>query len=285
MNIAVVGASGLIGRGLMKHISKYLKMDCQIVGTYHKTPFIGGKHIDITSQNSLNSLINELSPQTIIWLSGSKELKLLELNSEVSTRLNETPIDDIIDIITKREIKPRFIYISSDYVFDGIKGNYSSDEPCCPDTVYGKSKVYAESKLRKANINYVSLRTSAVMSLNGGFLGWLIKQNEGAQVIELFENTIFSPTPSISLCKAVAHIINSPELKGVMHFAGEATSRYDFGRWIISQLGGDTSKLIPISADITHSTFHKDLSLKTSSELLLLKPKKEDMLKELLGND
>ena len=53
----------------------------------------------------------------------------------------------------------RFIYISTDYVFDGNKGNYSENDKPNPRSTYGKSKLSAENIVKTLN-NYLIIRTS-----------------------------------------------------------------------------------------------------------------------------
>lgn len=285
MKIAIIGASGLVGSSLMEDITFCFRNDCQVIGTYHQHSFDNGVRLDITDKEDIRRFVASYRPDILIWLAGSKELKLLESNPGLSRVLNEKPIDDLLDVINTGSIKPRLMYISSDYVFDGNRGNYASEDVRSPDTVYGRSKAYVEDRLRESGIESVSLRTSAIMNAKGGFFSWLLGQIKCGDAVNLYSNTIFSPTPSVSFNKVVERIIRESLWGGVLHFAGDAMSRYEFGRKITDLLGEDSSRIRPAIADIAHSTFHYNLSLITSRELLDLAPSDEDMMVELKRYD
>src|SRR5262249_44757201 len=48
------------------------------------------------------------------------------------------------------DVGARFVYFSTDYVFDGRNGPYSEEDPAYPISEYGRSKYEAELTLREA---------------------------------------------------------------------------------------------------------------------------------------
>ncbi len=285
MKIAIVGASGLVGSSLMEDISPGIGKGCQVIGTYHQHAFGGGVHLNITDREEIRKFIASYLPDVLIWLAGSKELALLEKKPELSRALNEQPIADLAEILRTGHFATKVIYVSSDYVFDGNRGGYTVGDIRAPDTIYGRSKVYAEDLLAASGIDCVSLRTSAIMNAKGGFFGWLLGQIKGGRDINLYANTIFSPTSSISFNRAIVRIIQEALWGGVLHFAGIGMSRYHFGRKIAGLLLEDVHRISPATADIAHSTFHSNFSLVTSGELHDLIPGDAELLLELSRYD
>lgn len=280
MKIAVVGASGLVGSSLLEDLQQFLP-NADVKGTYHAHPFKNGVALDITRQEEISRFIKEFAPDVVIWLAGSKNLSQLESNPQLGMLLNERPVLELLKVLEVSPKPTKLIFISSDYVFDGQSGGYRSTDSRSPRTAYGKSKLLVENMLSASSVDSVCLRTSAIMNPRGGFMGWILNQLEGDGVISLYSNTIFSPTPSSSFNQAICRIIERSLWKGVLHFAGPAVSRYDFGCKVVGFIGKKSTRIKPELADIEHSTFHKDLSLVTSDELLDLVPGDTELRKEL----
>lgn len=284
MKIAVVGASGLVGGSLFEELLRFFP-GADVIGTYHTHPFDKGMALDITRQEEIGRFMEVFTPDVVIWLAGSKNLTQLEGNPQLGYLLNEMPVIDLLKVLEGSPKSEKLIYISSDYVFDGQSGSYRSTDRPSPDTVYGKTKAFAEDRILESTVEAVCLRTAAIMNPRGGFMGWLLNQLRSDRVVSLYSNTIFSPTASSSFNRAICRIIERSLWGGVLHFAGPAMSRYDFGRLVVGLLGKDISCIRPDLADIEHSTFHKDLSLITSDELIDLVPDERELKDELSRND
>ena len=273
MKILIIGASGLIGRHLVHDLRVSFGSRASIRGTYHSHPFENGIALDITDYGGIARCLVEQAPDIVIWLAGSKNVNLLEHDASQSIALNETPVRNLVTILTGFQHQPRLIYLSSDYVFCGRTGGYLDNDVCQPNTVYGLSKVLAEDMLMGSGLNAICLRTAAVMSKHGGFLGWLLRELDTGNSVSLFENTIFSPTPPLLLSNAIRYLclIDSPPR--VLNFAGPPMSRYSFGRKISERFGYNPNLIRGAKVNFSSSTLHPDLSLVTSGALAKLAPK------------
>ena len=61
-----------------------------------------------------------------------------------------------------------FVHYSTDYVFDGKKGEpYTEEDPPNPINVYGETKLEGERAVEAVRGNYLILRTSWVYSMRG----------------------------------------------------------------------------------------------------------------------
>lgn len=154
MRILIVGASGLVGTALMKDLTKNSNNGYHVFGTYHDHPINNGYFVDITSDSQLRYMMTNLKPDVLIWLAGSKDHQNLQYDPERGQLLNVRPVKSIVEILSK-QLKPcKFIYISSDYVFDGKRGDYTEYDKRAPDTVYGETKLLAENILFSSTIDY-----------------------------------------------------------------------------------------------------------------------------------
>jgi dTDP-4-dehydrorhamnose reductase len=131
--IIIVGASGFIGRRLFDKLNKINKY--KVIGTYfnnHQKDLINYNH---RNEKSTEKLFWEEKPDIIIWCSGLKNLSETETCNLKAIKENFLPIKHLHNYL-KNFSKTKFIYISTDYVFSGEKGNYKFDDEPSPNTNY-----------------------------------------------------------------------------------------------------------------------------------------------------
>jgi dTDP-4-dehydrorhamnose reductase len=262
--ISIIGISGAIGYRIFNYLSKNLT-EFKVIGTYYKNPVLTGDYLDVTNKKQVENYIIRNKPAIIIWLAGTKDVQKCEEDIEYALALNTTPIITFASVLNKISHQSRFIYLSSDYVFDGNLGEYEESAKCNPLTNYGKSKYLAELVLSTIYPHHLIIRTSAVMLYNRGFLGWLLNQIHTHKEVILFSNTYFSPTPISSLIMAIEYFIrqNNCDIK-LTHLSGPRISRFDFGKKLVMALKLDGISIAEGQIDLLSSTFQSDISLKTS---------------------
>ena len=273
MRILIIGGSGQIGKHLDKDLRKLLTPSATVLSTYYANRIEPGLYIDITSAEDLKSCISITKPNKIIWLAGSKNVQLLEKEPHMSLIMNEAPIRNLLNILGAMAVPPDLIYVSSDYVFCGQKGSYRDTDERHPTTIYGRSKKLVEDMITQSGLNCIVLRTSAVMSQNGGFLAWFLGELKEERQVSLFNNTFFSPTPPLFLSRAIQLILEEKLDQKILNFAGPKTTRLEIGLHLSREFGFGTDLIKSETADLSTTTFHPDFSLITSSELSHLAPK------------
>lgn len=253
-NLAIIGASGFIGA----HMTKFFK-DNNDFEVIVPSP----AELDITKYQDWETFLTKQMPDFLILLAGSKDVKKLEQDADFAYKINTQPTKDIIDIIEKNDLKTKMIFFSSDYVFDGKKGDYKTDDKTEPKTNYGRSKLDAEKALLKSNIDFKIIRTSAVMGEGGVFYEWLKGELLRGNKIDLYGNVYFTPTPIQLLNESILKIVDNFEKinEKIIHIVGDKKlSRYEFGLLIKKELKSK-SDIIKTEADISHTTFCNDLSM------------------------
>src|SRR3989344_7038530 len=143
MKIAVIGASGFLGRKCYDSLSK----ENEVVGTY-----FGKKHnylieLDATKKEDVESFLHKYKPEVVIDTVALTSSTKCEQNPDLAESLNYLTAKNISEI--SKEIGAKVFFISSSYVFDGEKGNYVEEDPANPLNVYGKTKLMAEREVLK----------------------------------------------------------------------------------------------------------------------------------------
>jgi dTDP-4-dehydrorhamnose reductase len=284
--VSIIGASGFIGA----HLYNFLKNSDEYVikGTWYAHHRLEKfDSLDITDKVALKNYLETIKPDFIILLAGNKDVKDCEKNYEATYKINTQPMLDIIDIISECGLKTRMVYFSSDYVFNGQKGDYTDQDEPDPQTNYGKTKLLSEKALFESNLDYVIIRPTAVLGQNGTFWEWLIRSLKEKKELKLFSNIYFTPTPIVFLCENIENILNNYDefSKKVVHVVGKKKiSRFDFGVYIAGRLGLKTSFILEDKADLKHGTFQADLSMIQSKGIVTHK-KYDEYITDLFDYD
>ena len=229
--ILVLGASGFIGNYCFSKLRK--DSNFSVFGTYSSNRKDYLVHLDYTQSKDFIDLLGTIKPNIIIWTAGIKNIPMLESNHSLAEKYNFLPIKSLVDYQNKNEHRIQLIFISSDYVFDGKKGEYTTNDQSNPDTIYGKSKSASEKYLMTHSTFFTILRVGAVIGKGSSFWDWLTGQLKSSRDIELYDD-VFSPTPINILFKAIRKSIEF-KLKGLYHISGgRGVSRYELGNLILN---------------------------------------------------
>jgi len=224
---------------------------------------------DISDQQKLSNLINDLSPDVIIncigvLIKGSNE------NIKNALYINAYFPHWLKDIC--EEIDCKLIHISTDCVFSGKNGG--NDEHSIKDAVddYGKTKSLGEFDSK----NHLCLRTSIIgpeLKQNGeGLIHWLFNQQG---TINGFKNVFWSGVTTLELAKAI-HFSIENDISGLWNVTnGEPISKFDLLKTIIKTFSINKLKLEPNTDKIS------DKSLKSIRGIDYKVPSYQIMLEDL----
>lgn len=164
-------------------------------------------------------------------------------------RRNEAFIVNTNGVINLRNnYNGRFIQMSTDYIFNGVKGEYKENSVPDPVNAYGMSKLYAEKfLLDKQCPEDVIVRTTL---LYGGINKDFVK----SILVNLWKNETFTVTTSLygnptyvnHLADAIMFICENKNIPRIIHVGGkEILNRYEFALAIADTWGLDKQKIIP----------------------------------------
>ncbi len=234
--VSLIGVGGFVGSRLFATLGRALpsRGDYLITGTHFSRPsaFGGTTHLDLTKPDCLRDYVLGHRPDVLIMVAGSKDVSRCEQDPNLAYQLNIGPVEVLCDCIANNRLNTRLLYLSSDYVFDGLVGGYRAGDPPSPDTNYGRSKAAAERRLLSGDVDGVVVRTAALMGYHGGFLGWLLNELQSSDSLALLDNSFFSPTPVELLADCLVEIIvgDMATSNRIFQACGPIRmSRYEFG--------------------------------------------------------
>lgn len=141
-----------------------------------------------------------------------------------------------------------FVYFSTEYVFDGEAGPYRETDETAALSLYGRSKLEGERRVREAHPNPLIVRTTVVYGPDRqgkNFLYTLQRLLSNGKTMRVAADQISSPTYNPDLARAVVQLVRGAH-SGIFNVAGpEILSRFEFAQLAAGILGLDATLLQP----------------------------------------
>lgn len=192
--------------------------------------FLSSKEINLVEINKIQSILSRYKPNLICNFSAFNDVDGAEVNQK-NDIINSEAILELGKFSMSKKIP--IIHISTDYVFDGIRGDYSENDQTNPINNYGLAKLHGERNLLDTSYSCLIIRTAWLFSrYKNNFLEKIILKIINNNHLTGAYDCIGSPTSASSLAKAIIKIIpkylNDLSLGGIYHFANQGTaSRYE----------------------------------------------------------
>ena len=245
MRILITGAFGQLGFALNDVLSD--KFD--VIRTGRVIPSgLKGIGLNIQDKIYLNEVIAATSPDLIINLAAMTNVDACEKNPEVAKEVNIAGFQHICD-----SFKGKIIQLSTDYVFDGKNGPYKEDDPVCPISVYGKTKLASEKLIFEHSSDNLVIRGNVLyddsLYTKASFLNWVVESLRNNQNIKVVNDQFNNPTWTRSMADIIELCIYK-NVNGIIHWGdSDHVSRYDFAVMIAEKYSLKSSLIQPISTE------------------------------------
>lgn len=282
--VLILGSSGMLGR--------------ELVNVFHKKYEVYG--IDINDIKNLDdkyfciNLLDEIEVKEfldknifniIINSVAIVDLKKCEADRKLAEALHIDLNKIFIEYCNKNNTK--YIYISTDSVFDGETGNYKENFTPNPLNNYAYTKFLGEKEVEKIK-NHIIVRTNILgyTENQNSLFKWAYKNLKDNIEINGFEDVIFSPISVFRLSELINKLVEI-NYQGLVNVVNDTVlSKYDFLN-ILKELISSTSKINKVKMQNVDIIRPRNTSL--NNELLhsifknLNLDLKEDMRKILLS--
>ena len=224
MNILITGCNGQLGNEMQ------LLEEANPQHTYFNTDVV---ELDITDSAAIEKFVNENQIDGIVNCAAYTAVDKAEDNQELCRLLNTVAPGYLAAAVEKRG--GWLIQVSTDYVFDGTNHTpYTEDEPTCPNSVYGSTKLEGEKAAQQACSRTMIVRTAWLYSTFGNnFVKTMIRLGKEKPELGVIFDQIGTPTYARDLAVALFAAINQGVVPGIYHFSNEGViSWYDFTKAI-----------------------------------------------------
>ena len=224
MRILLIGASGFIGHCLSRRLRQ--NADYVVTGTYNaRTPQDIDQswyRLEITNHQRLEQVFSQARPDVVVLLAAIADVGTVERAPAWATEVNVDGAAQVARLCTQHHA--RLIFLSSEYVFSGDRGNYREDDSPDPNTHYGRTKWQAELAVAREAAQWCIVRTSVVYGwpLTGRrnlatiIMGRLKNNETYAGNADTYRTPIYVEHLTEGITELVAN--NHP---GICHFAGD----------------------------------------------------------------
>jgi dTDP-4-dehydrorhamnose reductase len=228
MRVAVVGANGQLGSDV---IELFRERGSEVFPLTHSD-------LELANAESVATCLKAISPTVVVNTAAMHHVEQCEQQPEKAFAVNAIGVRNLA-VVTK-ELGAVVIHVSTDYVFDGMKGQpYVEEDTPVPLNVYGNSKLSGEQFMRTLNDKHFVLRVSAIYGkqpcrAKGGknFVELMLKLGRERGMVRVVDSEFVSPTPTAQIAAQI-YELSGCDAYGLYHGTAEGScSWYGFAREI-----------------------------------------------------
>ncbi|ASJ03581.1 NAD(P)-dependent oxidoreductase [Thermococcus profundus] len=244
MRVAIIGANGQLGTDLVKIFSE--DSNFEVIPLTHKD-------LDVTIPKTLE-ILKRMKPDVIINTAAYVRVDDAERYPEKAFAVNAIGALNVARVAN--EIGAINVYISTDYVFDGEKGEpYTEDDVPNPINVYGASKYTGEIFTQNYSSKHYIIRVASLYGKagasgkGGNFVEWVIEKAKRGEELRIVEDQFMSPTYTKDVARTLRKFLKLKAEFGIYHIVNEGfCSWYEFTKIIFEILNWDV-QIKPIKSN------------------------------------
>ena len=232
MKVAITGAAGLFGHGLV-----------EIFSSDHTVFPLTHTDVDITRADELREVFRKLAPELVIHSAGMRDLDPCELDPAKAFLVNYHGTRNVVE--AARDAGARVVYISTDAVFDGKKQTpYTESDPTVPPTVYGRTKLRAERVVRGSPESW-AFRVSVLFGPGRtNVIDQGLRKIGAGEQYEVAADQLGSATYTLDAARKIMEVVEARRY-GLYHLSNSgACSRLDLARRAAELRGLDPNKVV-----------------------------------------
>ena len=238
MKFLITGYRGQLGYDIVRELEKrefkdYLALDKE--------------ELDITNRDDVMRVVHEYQPDVIFHCAAWTAVDKAEDMIDACYNVNVVGTRNIVD--ASLDVGAKILYMSTDYVFDGKKdGYYTEEDEVHPMSVYGRTKYEGEEEVRRNPKHYIT-RISWVFGINGhNFIKTMIKLSHDHDELSIVDDQIGTPTYTVDLARLLVDMALTDQY-GTYHSTNEEYCSWaEFADYIFKSNGIDT-KVRPVSTE------------------------------------
>ena len=229
MRVLITGSNGLLGQKIVKIcLERGLNFIATSKGENRNPdcPNINYLSLDISNKLEINNVFQFYYPTDVIHTAAITNVDYCEDHVEECKLINVDSTQMLYSACV--QYKAHFQLLSTDFVFDGEKGNYSEEDKVNPLSVYAKSKVDGENiLLNSEHLNWSIVRTIIVYGKGhnlsrSNIVLWTIEALKGGKDLTIVDDQYRAPTWAEDLAWGCLEIVKRKK-QGIFHLSGPET--------------------------------------------------------------
>lgn len=254
MRVLITGANGLLGQKLVTLLQS--EQDIELIATgrgINRNPAGSYTYLsaDLGNYEGLRAFIELAAPELAIHCAAMTQVDECENDREGCLAANVTATEHLISVA--KAANAYFLYVSTDFVFDGAAGPYRESDTPSPLSYYGECKLKAEKLVEKSGLKHSIVRTVLVYGA-GHQLGrtnivlWVKQSLENREPIRVVNDQWRTPTLAEDLAMG-CWLVAKGKHQGVFHISGsEMMSPYELALNVADFFNLDKTLITPVDA-------------------------------------
>lgn len=229
MRMLITGSNGLLGQKLVAQLlQKGIDFMASSLGVNRNNdcPEENYRTMDICKRDEIAEVFKEFKPTHVIHTAAMTNVDACELNPQECKSLNV----DSVQLLANQCLAEHchFQLLSTDFVFDGSKGNYQEEDAPNPLSIYGHSKLQAEEYIKDLpSLQFSIVRTIIVYGTGNqlsrsNIVKWAKEALHEGKELSIIDDQFRAPTWADDLAWACIRICELNE-NGIFHISGPET--------------------------------------------------------------
>jgi dTDP-4-dehydrorhamnose reductase len=245
--ILVLGGTGLVGNALYRF---WRAQKVEIKASIRQPHPAGGfLSLDMTEAAAVRDLLAEFQPSLVAVPAANPFVDDCERRPAETRRVN---VDGTLNVARAcAERGARMIFFSSDYVFDGLRGSYTEEDPVSPINEYGRQKAETERGVLAAGARNLVIRTSGVYGWQRepkNFVLQVRARLSTGQTMKVAADVSYNPTYAENLAAITAELA-AAGASGIFHVVGaQRLARSEFAVRAARAFGLDEKLILPAAS-------------------------------------
>lgn len=256
MKVLVTGANGFLGHylvpALVNHGFDVLatgKGSCRL--ELYGTNGFAYADMDFTDKAGTLALMKKYAPDIVVHAGAVSKPDDCELDKGMAWRINTGGTLHLMEGAAIH--RAFFVYISTDFVFDGVKGMYSEEDIPSPVNYYGQTKLEAEQAVQAYPHAWAIVRTVLVygqpLAGRSNILSIVNEKLEKGECYKVVDDQFRTPTYVGDLADGIVTVVRN-KATGIWHLSGEEVlTPYEMACQAAAFLGYDPQLLVRVTAD------------------------------------
>lgn len=246
MKVFIAGASGLVGNNCMRY---FTEQGWEVIGSYFSYALPHLVFYNTLDAHPDNFDIVNYKPDVIVHCGALTHVDYCETHEDESYQQTVQSTRNLVDVA--KQCSAAFVYISTDYVFDGKNGPYREDAPLNPLSVYARHKLEAEQLAIKEIENTLVLRVTNVYGdeVRGkNFVARIVDQCKNNQklTLKLPYDQYASPTNAMDIARAMFVLLRDGK-RGIYHIGStDYMNRVELALRVLQYFPNAEYELIPL---------------------------------------
>lgn len=227
MKVLITGINGMLGKDIGLYLGFNKENDIYGIGRAKicYVPNVLYERLDLQQSDAVKAYIDKIRPDAIIHCAAMSKIDQCEDDKEGARKINV----EATRILA--EYGSRFIYFSTDAVFDGLNSHYSEKDVPSPVNFYGESKLLGEEATLQSNKKSLVIRTAMYgYNINGNVS---LSERAAQTIVEhlpmkAFRDSITNPLYTKQIAYVIKRLLKE-DVFGILHLGSDiSVSKYEF---------------------------------------------------------